>query len=70
MTVWEAYNGLTLVEAGKRRSGKPHTALLINVLVCTSEADAKRVMRAHPGLKFVKRVRRRSSLQPSENTKP
>lgn len=57
---WEAYGGLMPVEVGKLPNGKPRIVLMVQVLVCTSEADAKRVTRVHPSLKF---KRRRASPQ-------
>lgn len=57
MDTWEALNGMVLIETGKkRRSGKPHKILAMNVLVCMTEADAKAVAKKHPSLKFVKRT--------------
>jgi hypothetical protein len=55
---WEALNGMSMVEVGKRRNGKPHNVLLLNVLVAVSETDAKLVMRKVPSLKFVKKGRK------------
>ncbi len=54
-SVWEAHNGLITIEVGKRRNGKPHRVLMVALVVCMSEADAKRVPKLHPALKFVKR---------------
>lgn len=55
MTTWEAPGGMLLVPAGKKRNGKPHTVLVIQVLVVTSAADARAVERANPALRFVER---------------
>ncbi len=57
MTTWEAYAGMTLVSAGKKRNGKPHTVLAIQVLVVVTESDAKRLTKANPQLTFVKKTR-------------
>jgi hypothetical protein len=56
--VWEACGGMLAVGGGKKRNGKPHTVLMIQVFVCMTEADAKRVSKQHSSLKFVKRTRR------------
>jgi hypothetical protein len=56
---WEAFAGMILFDVGKRRSGKTHTVAVMQVLVCMTEADAKRVAKKHPSLKFLKKKRRR-----------
>ena len=46
--VFEFYKGLTMINAGKRRSGRPHTVLCVESLRVMSEADAKAIVKAYP----------------------
>ena len=56
-TTWESLDGVIMIDTGKkRRSGKPHTVLAMRVIVCLTEADAKLVAKAYPGVKFVERT--------------
>ena len=55
-TTWEAWEGCSLVPTGKkRRSGKPHTIMVVHVVVAMTESDAKALAKLEPRLKFVKR---------------
>lgn len=57
MNRWEAFGGVLPIVVGKRRNGKPHTILMMQVLVCMTEADAKAVSKVHPSLKFRRKGR-------------
>lgn len=63
MTTWEAYGGVMAVNAGKRRNGKPKAVLMVQLLVCMTEADAKLMTKHHPQLKFVKKTRRAAEMK-------
>jgi hypothetical protein len=57
MKVWEAFAGIEPIVIGKRRTGKPHTTLVAHVIVAFSEAEARKIAKLRPGLKFVRKVR-------------
>ncbi len=50
MVLWEFYKGLVLINAGKRRNGKPHTVITIETFRVMSESDAKALIKAYPEL--------------------
>lgn len=65
---WEAANGMSLITTNrKRRSGRPHPILAVNVLVVFSEADAKWLAKKHPGMKFVRRTGRPEATLPERS---
>lgn len=54
-TTWEAWDGVSLVPAGKTRRGKPRAIMVVHVVVAMTETDAKTLTKLEPRLKFVKR---------------
>ncbi len=55
-TTWEASGGMMLLPAGKKKNGKPHTVLAIQVIVCMTKADARALEKHQPSLRFVERT--------------
>ena len=54
---WEATDGVLLVDAGKRRNGRPHSVMMVRIYVCFSAADAKAMAKVAPSLRWVERER-------------
>ncbi len=64
---WRALGGMIMVDTGKkRRSGKPHTVLMIQEFVVMSEADAKLVTKKYPSLTFVEKTGRDTPRDPKK----
>ena len=48
--VFEFYKGITLLNAGKKRNGKPNAVLCVESLRVMSEGCAKALIKAYPEL--------------------
>jgi hypothetical protein len=49
---WEAYEGTSCIEIGKKRDGKPRRMLVSRVLVVHAITDMRAIRKAHPHLTF------------------
>ena len=48
--VFEFYKGITVINAGKKKNGKPNAILCVESLTVMSEACAKALVKAYPAL--------------------
>jgi hypothetical protein len=61
---YEAWGGLSVVSCGKRKNGKPHNVLVLNVMVVTSKSDVAAMTKAYPQLKFFECKPRKAGKEP------
>lgn len=57
-TAWEAFAGIECICIGTRPSGKPHNALVAHIIVAFSAAEARKLEKLKPGMKFVEKPSR------------